>query len=201
VTPQEQWRLRRIEGLTKQPVTRIPIPTVEDIEKHREEQLKEQMLIGLKSNASQKELQLVARLAEMGHEPADVAAVALRIVRGEEKQRPISSISEVQENRLPKIRRGINAGRKENSHFVSRASSEKGMVRLTLNAGKSQGIRPADVVGTIAYHGNLPGHAIGDIKIMDKYTLIDVPQQYVAQTLAKSGKYRIRKNALMLTLA
>ena len=56
-------------------------------------------------------------------------------------------------------------------------------------------------MGTIAYHGKFPGHTIGDITIMDKYTLVDVPQKYVAQTLAKSGKYRIRKNAVMLKIA
>jgi ATP-dependent RNA helicase DeaD len=201
VTKQEQWRLKRIEGFSKQPITRIKIPTVEQIEEHREGQLQEQILVGLKRSDCQKELQLVALLIEKGHQPSQIAAAALKIVRGEEKQRPIAQISEVQENRPQNIRRYIKPGRKENRHRVAKVSSEKGMVRMTLNAGKSQGIRPADVVGTIAYHGNLPGHAIGDIKIMDKYTLIDVPQQYVSQTLAKSGKYRIRKNTLMLTLA
>jgi ATP-dependent RNA helicase DeaD len=201
VTKQEQWRLKRIERFSKQPITRITIPTVEQIEEHREGQLQEQILVELKRSDCQKELQLVARLIEMGHQPSQIAASALKIVRGEEKQRPIAQISEVQENRPQKIRCDIKLGRKEHRHGVSTASSEKGMVRMTLNAGKSQGIRPADVVGTIAYHGNFPGHAIGNIKIMDKYTLVDVPQQFVAQTLAKSGKYRIRKNVLILTLA
>ena len=84
---------------------------------------------------------------------------------------------------------------------VTKVSGEKGMVRLTLNAGKSQGVRPADVVGTIAYHANIPGHAIGQISILDKLTLVDVPEQYVAQALANTGKYRIRKSAVTLKLA
>ena len=75
------------------------------------------------------------------------------------------------------------------------------MVRLTLSAGKAHGVRPADVVGTIAYHADIPGYTIGEISILDRHTLVDVPQQYVAQTLAKAGKYRIRKNAVTLELA
>jgi ATP-dependent RNA helicase DeaD len=201
VTKQEQWRLKRIEGFSKQPITRIQIPTVEQIEEHREGQLREQVLAGLKRGDCQKELQLVARLIEIGHDSSQIAAAALKIVRGEDRQRVIAQISEVQENRPQSIRRDIKPGRKENRHRVSMDSPEKGMVRMTLSAGKYQGIRPADVVGTMSFHGKFPGRAIGDIQVMDKYTLVDVPQQYVAQTLAKSGKYRIRKNVLVLTLA
>ena len=57
VTKQEQWRLQRIEGFTKQPITRMQIPTVEQIEEHREGQLQEQMMAGLKRGDFQKELQ------------------------------------------------------------------------------------------------------------------------------------------------
>jgi ATP-dependent RNA helicase DeaD len=75
------------------------------------------------------------------------------------------------------------------------------MVRLTLGAGKSQGVRPADVVGMIAYHAKLPGSAIGAIKILDEYTLVDVPEQYVEQALAKTDKYRIRKSPVTLKIS
>jgi ATP-dependent RNA helicase DeaD len=217
VTRDEQWRLHRIEGFSKQPITRVTVPTVQQIEQHRQAQLQEQMLSGLKRDDCQKELQLVASLIEMGYEPSQVAAAALKIIRGEEKQRPIAPLSEVRENHTPKIRSEIRPARKDNRRRASESPAEKephfsvengphptvekGMVRLTLNVGKSQGVRPADVVGTIAYHANFPGHAIGGIKIMDKYTLVDVPQQYAAQTLAKAGKYRIRKAPVKLEIA
>ena len=75
------------------------------------------------------------------------------------------------------------------------------MVRLTLSAGKSHGLRPADVVSSIAYHADIPGDTIGSINILDKHTLVDVPQRYVEQALTKAGKYRIRKDAVTLALA
>ena len=35
------------------------------------------------------------------------------------------------------------------------------MVRLLLDVGKAQGIRPNDIVGSIAYQANIPGNTIG----------------------------------------
>ena len=201
LTAKQLWRLRRIEGFTKQTVTRIQIPTVEEIEGHREEQLMEQMTVWLQRGRCQKELQMVNRLVEMGHDPLQVAAISLKIARGEEKQRPIAQISEVLEGRPPKARREIKRGNKGNGRNGANDSYEKGMARLTLSAGKSHGVRPADVVGTISYHANFPGNTIGNISIFDKHTLVDIPQQFVEQTLAKAGKYRIRKNAVTLEIA
>ncbi len=197
----ELWRLHRIEGFTKQKITRIQIPTVEEIEKHRESQLLEQMMVWLQRGRCQKELQIATRLVETGHDPLQIAAIAIKIARGEEKQRPIAPISEVQGGRSQKARREIKRGKKENGRNGANRAYEKEMVRLTLNAGKSHGVRPADVVGTIAYHANIPGYTIGEISILDTHTLVDVPYQYVEQTLAKAGKYQIRKIAVTLELA
>ena len=75
------------------------------------------------------------------------------------------------------------------------------MVRLTMNMGRAHGIRPADVVGAIAYHADIPGSTIGKIYIEELHTLLDVPEALVGQVLAKTGKYMIRKQALMVEKA
>ncbi len=201
LTTKELWRLRRIEGFTKQEITRKQIPTTEEIEEHRKTQLLEQMMIWLQRGRCQKELQMVNLLIERGYDPLQIAAIALKIARGEEKQRPITQINEVRGGRFQKARREIKRGKKGNGRNGTNGFCEKGMVRLTLSAGKYHGVCPADVVGTIAYHANFPGNTIGAISILDKHTLVDIPQQYVEQTLAKAGKYRIHKNAFTLELA
>jgi ATP-dependent RNA helicase DeaD len=66
--------------------------------------------------------------------------------------------------------------------------------------GKAQGIRPNDVVGTIAYHADIPGRAIGAIRIQDQQTLVDIPQELVSQVLA-SDSYKIRRTAVSITTA
>ena len=201
LTTKEQWRLHRIEGFTKQTITRIQIPTTDEIEEHREAQLLDKLMVRLQRGRCQKELQMVNRLVEMGHDPLQIAAIALKIAQKEENQRPIAPISEVQEGRPQKARRGIKHDKNKNGRNNDSVSHEKGMVRLTLSAGKSHGLRPADVVSSIAYYADIPGNTIGSISILNKHTLVDVPQQYVEQTLAKAGKYRIRKNAVTLEIA
>jgi ATP-dependent RNA helicase DeaD len=200
LTGQEKWHLQQIERFTKQEITRIPIPKTEDIEKHREDKLLEQMIVRLKSGDCQKELQIVTRLEEKGYDTVQIAATALKIARGQDTNRPIAPISEVVEGRKQKPKTENKYGKKENGRGGSEFSHEAGMVRMTLNAGKSQGIVPADVVGTIARCAEFPGSAIGAIRIMEKHTLVDIPQKYLAQTLAKAGKIRIRKNAVTLSL-
>jgi ATP-dependent RNA helicase DeaD len=80
-------------------------------------------------------------------------------------------------------------------------SHEEGMVRLKLNKGKSSGIRPNDIVGTIAFHANIPGYTIGKIRIEDKFTFVDVPEDLVEQVLKHNGNYRLGKEKLTLTTA
>ena len=199
--------MHRIEVFTKQEITRLQIPTVEEIEIRREALLMKQMLTRLQHGKCQKELEMVAKLVEMGHEPLQIAATALNMARGEEKQRPVAPISVVQEEKkLPRARSEIKGGKIKNdrnsaSCNAPKSSHEKGMVRLTLNAGKAQSVKPGDIVGTIASLANLPGNAIGEITILEKHTLVDIAQQFVAQALAKSGKYRIRKTAVTLERA
>jgi ATP-dependent RNA helicase DeaD len=109
LTMKELWRLHRIEGFTKQEITRKQIPTAEEIEEHRKTQLLEQMMIWLRRGRYQKELQMVNQLVEIGHDPLQIAAIAVKMARREEKQRPIAQISEVQEGRSQNSRRKIKS--------------------------------------------------------------------------------------------
>ena len=72
------------------------------------------------------------------------------------------------------------------------------MVRLSMSAGKAQGIRPNDVVGTIAYSANIPGYVIGAIRIQEQHTLVDVPEEYVGQVLDKAGDVNIHNQAITI---
>lgn len=201
LTSKELWRFHRIERFIKQKITRMNIPTVEEIEKRRDAHSMEKMKVWLKRGRCYRERQMVDALAELGYDPIQIAATALKMARTEDKQRPIEPVTEVKEGKTPKTRSMNKRRKKGNDRKHAKRSHEKGMVRLTLSAGKAHGLRPSDVVGTIAYHADIPGYTIGEINILDRYTLVDVPQQFVARTLAKAGAYRIRKKAVTLKLA
>ena len=63
------------------------------------------------------------------------------------------------------------------------------------------GVRPSDIVGTIAFHANIPGYTIGKIRIDEKFTFVDIPEDAVEQVLKQNGNYRIGKEKVTLTKA
>ena len=198
VTPNERWRLGRIEGFIKTSIARATLPTVDEIHARREAELLERVSSGLLGGRLGQERALVETLVEAGHDPVEVAAAALRLVRGDEAQRPILPVNEVQDRR-PQHKNGRQAGaafERQPRQRRPRGAPEAGMVSLTLSKGKVHGVRPADVVSTIAFHANIPGQAIGRIHIQDNHTLVDVPEQFVAQVLARSANFRIRRQAI-----
>jgi len=209
VTPAEQWRMRKIEAYTKQSAVRAPLPTIEEIQNKREAELMERMTVWLRRGRYTREREMVAELMEAGHDPMEIAAAALKMARAEEKQRPILQVSEVKETREPRNRREARrpadgAGRshrRETGRKTGKVSHEAGMVRLLLGAGKAHGIRPNDVVGSIAYHANIPGNTIGAIHIQDQHTLVDVPERFVAQVLENTQEYHIRQHRIKVERA
>ena len=215
IAPREKRRLREVEALTKQPIKKWELPTAADIVKHRESQVVENLKIWLGRGRYKRELEMVQELIEAGHDPLNIAAAAIKIARADEKQRPIAEVGEVKDDRKrPDMDSGPGSrrepfgrversatGRGGSSRRRGDGSHEEGMVRLKLNKGKAQGIRPNDVVGTIAFHANIPGYVIGKIRIEDKFTFVDVPEDVVDQVLKQNGNYRIGKEKFALTKA
>jgi ATP-dependent RNA helicase DeaD len=159
-------------------------------------------------------------LMATGADPIDVAAAALKVARADEKQRPIAKMGEVVEFNQSKLGNERGRGgrperlgrpgsgdlprrspRSSHSYEGSRTSHESGMVRLSMNMGKTHGIRPSDVVGALAYHADIPGATIGKIHIQDNQTYVDVPEQFVGQVLDKKTKYTFRKKTFTVELA
>ena len=228
VIPAESWRLGRIEGFTRQRVPRSVLPTVEQIEQHREQQLLDKVSVWLKRGRLGSERQLATTLVEGGYDPLEIAAAALRHVRTVEGQRPILPLTEVAERRMQhsgnksrfgeRSRVDRNTGdryagerntnerpageRNARPHRPQGAGrAEPGMVSLSLNTGSVYGARPADVVSTLAFHANIPGHSIGKIQIQERHTVVDIPEQFVAQVMAKASSMRIRRQAITVERA
>ena len=238
LSPREKRRLREVEALTKQTVTKMELPTSADIVRHRETQIVENLKIWLGRGRYKRELEMVQELIGAGHDPLNIAAAAIKIARADEKQRPISEVSEVKARvddrregrndvRKPerdfgrggrntlKSGRGESFGRRdmperggrlalsatEGSKRPGDASHEEGMIRMKLNKGKLNGIRPSDIVGTIAFHANIPGYTIGKIRIEEKLTFVDIPEDLVEQVMKQNGNYRVGKEKVSLVRA
>ena len=205
LTPRETRMLRRIEGYTRQKMTKTDLPSKEEILQARKNQLSERMEVWLRRKRYKDELDTVTKLVEAGHDPLEVAAAALRILRESENQRNIEAIGKVREwksrrdSRRPSrskrdrdFKKQGGGSRKSRAYGAARQSHEEGMVRMTLDKGRADGLRPSDVVGTIAYHANIPGKVLGAIYIQDQETLVDIPEKFADKVLAGNGNYRLR---------
>ena len=213
LSPREKRRLREVEALTKQPIQKMELPTVAEIHRFRESEVVEKIKIWLGRGRFKREQEMVQELIDAGHDPLNVAAAAVKIARADEKQRPIAEIGEVKDDRKRSERefaRGSNrepfgrrtgTGKGGGSRPRRDESHEQGMVRLKLNKGKMHGIRPNDIVGTIAFHANIPGYTIGKIRIEDKHKFVDIPEDLVEQVMTHNGNYRIGKEKFSLTKA
>ena len=74
--------------------------------------------------------------------------------------------------------------------------AEAGMVRLFINIGKKQKIRPGDILGAIAGESGMPGKLIGTIDMFDKYTFVEVPREYGKEVLNAMKHAKIKGKAV-----
>jgi ATP-dependent RNA helicase DeaD len=201
LTPKGKWFLRKIEAYTKQKMTPATLPTEQDIQSQRDRRLVEQMLMWLQRGRCQREKDLVTTLTDQGHDGIEIAAAALKLVRVEEKQRPIASISELRKDPPRKGKPASNRLNRNKKKASGRTSQENGMVCLALGSGKSDGLHVSNVVGSLSHHADIPGHSIGKISIENQTTFVDVPEEFVSRVLAKKSSYRIGRQRINIERA
>ncbi|MBT3321007.1 MAG: DEAD/DEAH box helicase [Anaerolineae bacterium] len=197
LTPKDTRMLRRIESYTRQKQTKAELPTKDDILQNRRDKIAERMIVWLNRGRYQNEMETIEVLVAAGHEPLDIAAAALRVIREKDKEQAVENISKVNEwkSHPQRNHKKRNKGRgkpRSGGNFSSRKSHESGMVRLSLDKGRTDGIHPGEVVGTLAYHAKISGKVIGAISIQDDHTFVDVPENVVDKVLSKNGNYRLR---------
>ena len=70
--------------------------------------------------------------------------------------------------------------------------AEDGMVRLFINIGKKQKIRPGDILGAVAGEAKIPGKVVGTIDMYDNYTFVEVPGKYGKDVLKAMKNVKIK---------
>ena len=76
--------------------------------------------------------------------------------------------------------------------FGDTGAGEDGMVRLFINIGKKQRVRPGDILGAIAGESGMDGKLIGTIDMYDKYTFVEVPREYTREVLNAMKNVKIK---------
>ena len=209
ITPSQRYHLRTIEAYTRKSITKGKLPTREAVLQRREEQFAALITGQIKSDAFEAEYAVLDGLIWLGYAPHEIAAAAIKLLRRHEDARPLEDIRAPEEGSRRKDKRDKprdNHDRKpERARDRKRehgpSSHEAGMVRLYMDVGRSNGLRPADIVYSIASQSNIPGRAIGAINIRKYETYLDVPEAHVDAVLDAMKHSKIRGQAITLVRA
>ncbi|MBX7170087.1 MAG: DEAD/DEAH box helicase [Pyrinomonadaceae bacterium] len=180
VTPKQVRMKRDIEIFTKQQIEPLRLPSPTDIVARRVSGLKEKLISALTEKDLDLYLALVEDFAEEnGCDIVEIAAAAMFLAVGD---KPLEVSAE------PVII--------EKSYYP-----ESNMVKLFFNVGRKHRVSPADFVGAIANEAGIPGKAIGAIDVNERFTLVDVPKEFVSQVLSKMSDTQIRSQSANIRLA
>ncbi len=97
--------------------------------------------------------------------------------------------------------RGGDRDRAPRGERPSRPRSNEQMVRMFVNLGRADKIRPGDIVGAIAGETSLRGDQIGSIDIFDKYSFVDIPKDSVNEVIGSMQDNTIRGNRVAIEVA
>jgi ATP-dependent RNA helicase DeaD len=202
ITPRERKMMREIERFTGTPIKPMRMPTQADVAARRVSQLKETIRENLKEGDLDLYLELVEQMVEEGpHDMAEIAAAAARLASAAKPLADGARTSRPQAADVPSVAPPPVTERDARPQRTGRPRSEEQKTKISLSVGKRDGIRPADVVGSIANEANVPGRDIGPIEIRDDVTYVMIPSRYVDQVLQKVRHKRFRGRALNVRVA
>ena len=209
--PREQRLLWNIEQLTKAKIVVTQVPTIADLRTKRLARTKAALEEVLAAGELDLFRAVVASMADQG-DPAEVAAAALKLVfrlqGGERKEYDIPAVSNrpperpsmgrrpMEDSRSdPRGRAGAMMPREGQGRPFSppgRGGRTPGMAKVYIGAGREAGIRAGDLVGAIANEAGLNSSSIGAVEIMDRFSLVEVPEVMAREIIETLSRTRIK---------
>ncbi|MDO5146017.1 MAG: DEAD/DEAH box helicase [Eubacteriales bacterium] len=174
VVGREVYKLRDIRRYCKAKIKAQPIPSLNDVRETRVEKIFDRLDSYIEDQDLDRYVKMIEELVnEKDYTAMDVAAAFLAETLGSAEGRD--------------AQRGNDFGD---------TGAEAGMVRLFMNIGKRQGIRPGDVLGAIAGESGISGNMVGTIDLYDKYTFVEVPREVASDVLDAMKNVKIKGKAI-----
>ncbi|WHU45186.1 DEAD/DEAH box helicase [Gordonia sp. L191] len=183
VSPRERHLLRAIERATRQPLTEIGLPSVEDVNAQRVARFADSITENLTSD----HLDMFRKLVEDYARDKDVAmadiaaALALETRDGGFLMTPDPPERERPERREREPRKGGGS-----------------YATYRIAVGRKHKVSPGAIVGAIANEGGLTRGDFGNISIRDDFSLVELPDNLDRDTLDRLRDTRIGKNPIDL---
>ena len=213
VVGREVYKLRDIQRYCRTKIIPQAIPSLGDINEIRSEKILDKAVELLEKNDGRLEKMfdiLDQRIFEDEVSSMDLAAALLMMHMGEMKTE-----DDIADARVPRslddlgrfhdgdsgrdrMRGGKFAekGRKLDGKklHVRRRSDDRDddMIRLFINVGKNQRIKPGDIVGAIAGEAGISGRLVGAIDIKESYSFVDVDRKNAEKVMRAMQNAKIR---------
>lgn len=162
VVGREVFKLKDIMRYCKTKIKAQPIPSINDVTAVKAEKVLDKLKSIIENEDLSKMVNLIEeRVNDEEYTSLDIAAAFLKMYIGEDLGKEEDSLLE----------------------DFGDTGAEAGMVRLFINLGKKQNVRPGDILGAIAGETGMPGKLIGSIDMYDKYTFVEVPREYASDVI------------------
>lgn len=182
ISGKEVYKLKELQHYCKTRILARPIPSLNDVNQTRMEHLFREVGEIIENEDLSAYIQVLERqLNEQDYTAMDVAAALLKL-------HPVSKDLD-QTDAMP------------DALLRDPSGAEPGMVRLFINIGRNQGVRPGSIVGAIAGESGIPGKLIGSIDMHNEFTFVDVPADRAKAVLRAMQNVKIRGKAVRVERA
>jgi ATP-dependent RNA helicase DeaD len=171
------YKLRDIQRYTKVNIKRMQVPSVAEIENTKEMIIVDKVKEALKEKGLGKYAEIAKSLISGEITSLDVAAALLKIMFASERRE-----QEQKANILENIKK-------------------HNMTRLFINIGKKNDVKAGDFVSVITSETGINGNLIGNIKILDTFSFVEVQQEYAASVINALNSSNIKGKKIFVELA
>ncbi|WP_431796087.1 DEAD/DEAH box helicase [Microbacterium enclense] len=189
VTPRERRMLTAIEKATRQPLTEMSLPSVDDVNATRLTRFDDAITTALEDTAAIATFRDVVAHYVAHHDvpEADVAAALAVVAQGDTPlllEEEAFSSPRADRDRAP--REGGDRGDR-----AERRSSDGRFATYRIAVGRRQRVEPRQIVGALANEGGLRRNDFGAIQIRQDFSLVELPADLSRDTLNRLTDTRI----------
>ena len=206
ISPREKRMLFAIEKATRQTITKMQLPSSEDIADRRVMQFNQQLSETIESQ-DLAFFQTVINDYQQEHEadPLEVAAALVYLVQ---KSRPLKPVKHVESRPARADREDRSRDRNKKSERSSPRrtigsairESEAGMQTYRVEVGRDHGAEVKNLVGAIANEAGIDSKDIGRISLEDAYSTIDLPEGMPKDLFQQLRKVWVCNKQLQISL-
>ncbi|GAB6086736.1 DEAD/DEAH box helicase [Alkaliphilus crotonatoxidans] len=179
VVPRQIRTLKALESYTKSRLKRKPVPSINDIVEKQKELIGKDIAKAIEQGGLSEYANFVEQLAE-NYSTIDIGAALLKLMINFNEEESLESAKEIS--------------------FNERRSKD-GMVRMFINIGKNHGVKPSNILSSLATEAGISGKLVGVIDMYDKFTFVEVPKKYEMKVLNAMDKNRIKGRKINVEVA